>query len=267
MTEYEIDYSYSDVYRDTLRRESSYLRKIAMKFAYQYIGDSFARMMFLNDIEQLIARTELEVSSYCLSLSAGLDNISDEIERLELQDNLLRNRSVMQYALFEIIRKQEESEENNKLTLKQVGFVSGAMQIYGGGASCVGSVGTLCSSLGVGMVSQGVNSMIENGYYLLFREEYSGPVRNGYRATSKALGYGDNEADIFYNVVDLSLSGASLLKPVLKEDSWKLFHYIKSDFITSWQSMGRLSLTSEFFFDGVTFYSTYDLYKEKNKSE
>ncbi|MBG6028584.1 DUF4225 domain-containing protein [Proteus mirabilis] len=65
----------------------------------------------------------------------------------------------------------------------------------------------------------------------------------------------------------LSLSGASLLKPVLKEDSWKLFHYIKSDFITSWQSMGRLSLTSEFFFDGVTFYSTYDLYKEKNKSE
>ncbi|QPN91363.1 DUF4225 domain-containing protein [Proteus vulgaris] len=102
---------------------------------------------------------------------------------------------------------------------------------------------------------------------MLFREEYSGPVRNGYRATSKALGYGDNEADIFYNVVDLSLSGASLLKPVLKEDSWKLFHYIKSDFITSWQSMGRLSLTSEFFFDGVTFYSTYDLYKEKNKSE
>ncbi len=35
-----------------------------------------------------------------------------------------------------------------------------------GGASCVGSVGTLCSSLEVGMVSQGVNSMIENGYYL-----------------------------------------------------------------------------------------------------
>lgn len=82
MTEYELDYSYSDVYRDTLRRESSYLRKIAMKFAYQYIGDSFARMMFLNDIEQLIARTELEVSSYCLSLSAGLDNISGEIEKM-----------------------------------------------------------------------------------------------------------------------------------------------------------------------------------------
>lgn len=41
MTEYELDYSYSDVYSDTLRRESSYLRRIAMKFAYQYIGDSF----------------------------------------------------------------------------------------------------------------------------------------------------------------------------------------------------------------------------------
>ena len=41
------------------------------------------------------------------------------------------------------------------------------MQIYGGEV-LVGSIGTLCSSLGVGMVSQGVNSMIENGYYLLF---------------------------------------------------------------------------------------------------
>ncbi|NBM53223.1 DUF4225 domain-containing protein [Proteus sp. G2669] len=84
-------------------------------------------------------------------------------------------------------------------------------------------------------------------YYLLFREEYSGPVKNGYRAAFKALGYGDNEADIFYNVVDLSLFGASLLKPVLKEDTWKLFHYIKSDFITSWKTMDRVPLISEIF--------------------
>ncbi len=68
-------------------------------------------------------------------------------------------------------------------------------------------------------------------------------------------------------MVDLSLSGASLLKPVLKEDSWKLFHYIKSDFITSWQTMGRVPLMSEIFFEGMAIYSTYDLYEEKNKSE
>lgn len=72
---------------------------------------------------------------------------------------------------------------------------------------------------------------------------------------------------MFYNVVDLSLSGASLLKPVLKEDSWKLFHYIKSDFITSWKTMDRVPLMSEIFFDGMAIYSTYDLYEEGNKSE
>ncbi|WP_115350368.1 DUF4225 domain-containing protein [Proteus vulgaris] len=77
----------------------------------------------------MIARTELEVSSYCLSLSAGLDNISNEIERLELQDNLLRNRSMVQYSLIETIRENEKNEESNKLVLKQVGFVSGAMQV------------------------------------------------------------------------------------------------------------------------------------------
>lgn len=57
MSEPELDYSYNDVYRDTLKRESSCLRKTAMKFAYQYIDDASVRMVFLNLIEQLIAKT------------------------------------------------------------------------------------------------------------------------------------------------------------------------------------------------------------------
>ncbi|WP_074379337.1 DUF4225 domain-containing protein [Proteus hauseri] len=35
--------------------------------------------------------------------------------------------------------------------------------------------------------------MIENGYYLLFREDYNAPVRKAYRAAAKTVGYGENE--------------------------------------------------------------------------
>ncbi|OAT48252.1 hypothetical protein M997_1188 [Proteus hauseri ATCC 700826] len=48
MSELELDYSYSDIYRDILKRESIYLRKTATKFSYQYIGDASVRMVFLN---------------------------------------------------------------------------------------------------------------------------------------------------------------------------------------------------------------------------
>ncbi len=266
MSGQEFDYTYTDIHRDTLRRESSYLRKLAMKLAYQYISDASVRIMFLTEVEELITKTELEVSNYCLSFSTGLDNISNEIERLEKQEELLRSKSIMQYALLEVIHEKDVKEKNNKLILKQIGFISGSMQTIGGFTSCIGSVGALCSSLGVGLVSHGVNSTIENGYYLLFREDLNGPIRNGYRTVSSTLGYGDDEADIFYNVVDLSLSGALIMKPILKEDAWKLFYYIKSDFINSWKTMGGLSVTSEFIFDGMTIYSTYNLHKGEDKN-
>lgn len=267
MAKIEIDNTFSDVYRDTLRRESAYLRKVAMKYAYQYLSDGTTRMKFLNEIEQLIMKTELEVSHYCLSLSAGLDNISNEIERLEYQDKLLRAKGIMQYAVFESIRETENRNNRNKLALKQVGFISGALQVAGGYGVCVGSAGALCNTLGVGLIAQGSNNMVENGHYLLFREDFNGPLRNGYRSISKNLGYGDYEADVFYNVVDLSLSAGTLISPVLKDGSWKLFYYIEDDFIASWKAMGEIPIILEGFFDGMTIYSTYELNNGKNKNE
>lgn len=148
--------------------------------------------------------------------------------------------------------------------LKQVGFVGGGMQIIAGYGASAASVGLLCNSLSVGLISQGTNNMYENGYYLLFRENTIGYLRDGYRYTAQKLGYSNHEADMAYNFVDLTLSAGSMVNPALKPGTFKLFRYIDTDFIASWRLMTPAALFTEGFLDSVTIYSTYGLYDVEN---
>ncbi|HDF2341616.1 TPA: hypothetical protein PC598_001167 [Morganella morganii] len=75
MSQYELDYSFSDAYQSTLNNISNELRKEAETIAYMHIRNPEVRMKFLRDISQYISRNEWEVRNACLSLSAGLDNI------------------------------------------------------------------------------------------------------------------------------------------------------------------------------------------------
>lgn len=265
MNNLESDYSFSDGYKSALTNNSNELRKLAEKLAYMYISDSVTRMKFLHDINQFIIRNELEVKNYCLSLSAGMDNITEARDKLELQYDHLRYNKVMQYAIIES-RREDKYGYNKTVFLKQVGFVGGGLQIFAGYGACYASVGLLCGSLGFGLVAQGINNMYENGYYLLYREDNSGYLRDGYRYVSKGLGYSNYEADMAYSVVDLTLSGWSLMNPQLKPGAWKLFDYMDDSLIASWKVMGKSGLFTEMVLDGFTIYSLYDL-NEKNKEK
>ncbi|MEY0878385.1 DUF4225 domain-containing protein [Providencia manganoxydans] len=266
MNNLESDYSFSDGYKSALTNNSNELRKLAEKLAYMYISDSVTRMKFLHDINQFIIRNELEVKNYCLSLSAGMDNITEARDKLELQYELLRKNKVFQYAILES-RREKKYEYNTTVVLKQVGFVGGGMQIMAGYGACYGSLGLLCGSLGLALANQGINNMYENGYYLLYREENTSYLRDAYRFTSKKLGYGNNEADMAYAGVDLLLSGYSIFKPTIKPDGWKLFYYMEDSLVASWRTMGKLGLGTEVFFDGFTIYSTYDSINSENNNK
>ncbi|WP_274369652.1 DUF4225 domain-containing protein [Morganella morganii] len=263
MSQYELDYSFSDAYQSTLNNISNELRKEAETIAFMHIHNSEVRMKFLRDISQFISRNEWEVRNACLSLSAGLDNIEDMRELLEEQRRAIQLQEVRQYAYVEAVKNEKNGVTT--LFLKQVGFVGGGMQIIAGYGACAASVGLLCSSLSVGLIAQGTNNMYENGYYLLFRENTSGYLRDGYRYVSKELGYGNDEADMIYNFVDLTLSAGGMVNPALKPGAFKLYNYIDTDFIATWRLMSPAALYSEGFLDAVTIYSTYDLYNNKSK--
>lgn len=261
----ELDYSFSDGYKSALTAHSNELRKLAEKLAYMYLSDSIARMKFLNETNQLILANELEVKNYCISLSAGMDNITKARNDLELQYEYLRTNKVMQYAIIET-RREEKYGYNGTIFLKQVGFVGGALQTYAGYGACYGSLGLLCGSLGFGLIAQGTNNMYENGYYIIFRENSSGYLRDGYRYASKSMGYSNYEADMAYSFVDLTLSGWTLANPALKPGAWKLFDYMDDSLVASWKVMGKVGLFTEMGLDGVTMYTLYDL-NEQNKAK
>lgn len=56
MSQYELDYSFSDAYQSTLNNISNELRKEAETIAYMHIRNPEVRMKFLRDISQYISR-------------------------------------------------------------------------------------------------------------------------------------------------------------------------------------------------------------------
>jgi hypothetical protein len=104
------------------------------------------------------------------------DSITDEqIHHLKEQDDLL----TFNKANYLLLLKKRTT--TTTLALKQIGFVAGGAQVYGGASLCVGSLGLACAAYGAPMITHGLNNMYENGYYLLYREDRSGTLRDAYR--------------------------------------------------------------------------------------
>lgn len=123
--------------------------------------------------------------------------------------------------------------------MKQVGFVSGGSQIFAGIGTCALSAGMACGGVGVPLIAQGANNVYESGYYLLFRKDKVGSIREAYHYAANYLGYNKNEADIVYSSVDISLSGYGIFSKSLRPDSWRLFKHINNDYIIGWKSLAR----------------------------
>lgn len=89
------------------------------------------------------------------------------------------------------------------------------------------------------LMAHGANNIYENGHNLLEdRTDTEGPVRKGYQALAQSLGHEEREGNLAYSSVDLGLSAYGLSRYILKPDAWRLFRYIKTDYIRSYKGMG-----------------------------
>ncbi|WP_075508984.1 DUF4225 domain-containing protein [Photorhabdus laumondii] len=238
------------------------LRELAKTLSFRYLTHSKIRMDFNSKINLFVEDILGQVRIHCLSSNGAIEIIQFEIDHLKEQAFYLTANRVKQYAIIE--REKEKSSYTN-LILKQIGFVGGGTQILAGYTVCKASLGLACASFGAPLMAHGYNNVVENGYYLLYRENINGGVREGYRYVANKIGLSDKDADITYATVDLVLSGYGIFRKVLKprEKSWKLFKNINSDFIRGWREMGVVSLTTEGIVDVSTVLSIYQLEKEK----
>ena len=155
-------------------------------------------------------------------------------------DDVSQGKKTPEQGLQDI--KNEQSSllsQSWEVAKKGAGAIAGAMQIITGGGICYASVGTLCLVAGVPMMAHGANNIYESGRNLLEdRTDTEGPVRKGYQAIAKSVGYEEREGNLAYSSADLGLSAYGLSRYILKPDAWRLFRYIRTDHIRAYKGMG-----------------------------
>ncbi|MGG7667415.1 DUF4225 domain-containing protein [Yersinia sp. J1] len=265
--EFEERHPWATGYGDSAQRESNRLNNIIANkqnellqtmnnVANKYIKWSLAKDKFISEViaysSDIIAKTNTGEFSLPEAVSA-LDN---EIASLKEQDRILTSNRIKQAIILkrEVIEEfnKNKIKENKKIVIAAIGFVSGGLQTVAGlGLIETGPAGGL-------MLAHGFNNTFENGYYLLYREDYVGPVRFVYRGLAKQLlNIDESGADVLYSTVDISVSLNSLFGYRLEPDLQRLFRYIDADLITGLTKKGiRLMTAGDIFLEIVGDYNT-----------
>lgn len=190
----------------------------------RHIKDGTLRLQFNREVSYYARGVVNDVSQGNKSAEQGLKELKDEQNSL-----LIQARDV---------------------ALRGAGVISGALQFAVGAGICYASVGTLCLFAGAPMMLNGTNNIYENGRDLFEnRSDTVGPVRTGYRAISGMLGKGNCEADVLYGIIDLSSSAYGIGRMVLKPDSWRLFRYVKTDYIRAYRQASAHGFAFDRFMD------------------
>ena len=158
------------------------------------------------------------------------------------------------------LRNEQNSLLSQSLEVAQkgVGAIAGALQFAAGAGICYGSAGTLCLFAGAPLMAHGANNAYENGRNLWEgRSDIQGPVRKGYQEAAKMMGGGAFEGDMAYGSVDLGLSAYGVGRLILKPDAWRLFRYVRTDYVRGYENSTKAALTLEVVSDTATVSSMY----------
>jgi hypothetical protein len=206
---------------------ASKLGSQASTIGARHISDGTLRLQFTREVTHYANAIVRDVENGVKSISEGLKALAEE------------QRSLLNQSL--------------DVAQKGVGVVAGAAQIYAGGSICYASLGTLCVAFGVPLMAHGANNVYENGRNLLEgRSDTEGPVRDIYQSAAKVMGKGELEGNIAYGVADLGMSVYGLSRLALKPDSWRLFRYVREDYVRAYKSASTSSLVLEGVSDGIT---------------
>lgn len=196
-----------------------------------------------------------------------------------IQDGTLRiqfNREVAYYARgivndvalgnkspeegLQDIKNEQSSLLSQSLEVAQKGVaaIAGALQIAAGAGMCYASAGTLCVFAGGPLMAHGANNVYENGRNLWEgRSDTQGPLRKGYQKLANLMGGSAFEGDIAYGTLELGLSAYGVGRLILKPDAWRLFRYVRTDYVRGYENASKTALSFEVLSNGVTIESMY----------
>lgn len=234
----------------------------------KFIENFSVKLRFQSEIKKFTEHNLgilLSASSPESSKSQAIQDLKQEKLYLSQQENTLRNNIAQKYAIIEI------RKENDVYTyvLKGIGLVAGAAQFITGVALVTMSSQTVVGYVaGSALIIHGAGNFEENLTSILNNDaDYKGYLKLGYEHAFEFIGSDKKTANLVYGGVDIALSGYGVFRSVLKPEAWRLFYYIKEDYVKSYKTMGGYALSFEILADGVTLKSTYDAYNDPVNSK
>lgn len=229
-----------------LNQKHNELMRIMNKVANKFIKWSLAKDKFISEIVNFSSCVIAKANTGEITLDHALILLDKELDNLRKQDEALTMKNYRQAIIVKPVTDKKMIGHNGKqiidvnLIIAGVGFVSGGLQFVAG----VGMVSTgISAPFGGLLIAHGVNNIIENGYFLLYREDYIGPLKFLYEEAGSFLGINAKDADVIYSFVDLSLSMNVLFGLRLEEDAARLYRYINADLLWGMKEMGLKLMT------------------------
>jgi hypothetical protein len=243
------------------RLEADTLIHTAEKVSAYALKDFFNRSRFRNEIQVFVA-SQLDAMKTARNDNERkyfLNNLVQEKYSLEKQSSQLHNQAARIHA--SVVVTQDEKNVWSYV-IDGVGVVLGGVQIFGGLATIgisFGSgniVGVIAGGL---LVMHGFNGFQEGLENIISGSNNSvGAVKNVYIQTANFMGFSGALGATAFGIMDLSLSGYGMGRMILKPDAWRLFRYVRSDFILNVKIMSKTALTLEAYNDGWTVKSIMD---------
>lgn len=162
-------------------------------------------------------------------------------------NDVAQGRKSADQGLKEI--KSEQSSllsQSWEIAKKGAATIAGGMQFLTGAGICYGSAGTFCLLVGGPMMLHGANNVYEGGRNLLEgRNDTTGPTRKAYHGLAKIAGKSEREGNIAYGSLDIGMSVYGLNRLVLRPDAWRLFRYVRTDYVRAYRTMTPKALLLE----------------------
>lgn len=163
--------------------------------------------------------------------------IDNEMASLRIQDEAMSAKDVRQVIMVKPV-SIKKAGKNVDLFIAGMGFISGGLQVVAG-------VGLVETGIGGLLIAHGVNNIIENGYYLLYREGYTGPLKFAYEGAGELFGISKQDSDVIYTFVDIALSVNGLLGCKLAEDAARLYRYVNADLLWGMKEIGYKTMSAD----------------------
>lgn len=247
-----------------LMRKQDELVRVMNDVANKYVKWSLAKDHFISEVIGYSSDINAKINTGEISISNAISEINNEISSLRKQDDYLSSKKKQQTIV--LVRNnhaealKNKRKDTDKLVVAGIGFISGGLQ------TLVGFALIETGPLGALTIAHGFNNTVENGYFILYREGYVGPVRFVYRGIAKEIfNINERDADVIYSSVDIALSINSMFGYKFKPDSERLYRYIDAGLLSGLKQQGIKIMSGpelfiEFTGDANTIYGQYRSY-------